>query len=30
MMEIRITENAAEQLGNYESKDYRIVMEGYG
>lgn len=29
-MDIRITEMAAEQLGSYEGKDYRIVMEGYG
>lgn len=30
LMNIRITEKAAEQLGSYESKDYRIVLEGYG
>jgi len=29
-MDIRITERAEEQLSRYESKDYRIVMEGYG
>jgi hypothetical protein len=29
-MDIRLTDNAIEKLGEYETKDYRIVLEGYG
>lgn len=29
-MDIKITDKALEKLEEYETKDYRIVMEGYG
>lgn len=29
-MDIRITERAAAELDNMDSKSFRIVMEGYG